>query len=100
MKEREGLDSKNEELSQKGDKAKQGLRKKKSHFWVRVRAFYVWREKKRNREEEKKRRRKKEGEKRSKSKYGTFCWNLFCMESTYVWIISMEKCMEWYGIDV
>ena len=94
MKEKEGLDSKNEGLSQKGDKAKQSLRKK-SHFWVRVRAFYIWGEKKRKGEENKRRegRRKKEEGRREEKQIQV--WNFVlepllygnCMESTYVCIM-------------
>ena len=67
------------------------------------------REKEKRREEKEK---KKKEEKKKRSARKAKVWKS-CMESTYVWklkgiyicldyvwIISMKKCMEWYGIDV
>ena len=67
----------------------------KSHFWVRVRAFYVWGEKKRKREEEEEKK-KEEGRREEKESQGMeLCLepllygNLFRFRSLEVW-----NCLE------
>ena len=70
MKERKGLNSKNEKVSQKVIRPNKAL--EKSHFWVRVRAFYVWGEKKRKRSKEEK---EKEGRRKKKKRRKAKVWN-------------------------
>ena len=67
----------------------------KSHFWVRVRAFYVWGEKKRKGEEEEKK--KEEGRREEKESQGVE----LCIKTSYVMLGTLVwNCLETLVLEI